>query len=399
MKRITKYLLFLLAATSLLSSCKKTETPPPATPPHTIILYYVGVSLDMYFQVNQEAVKAALNNNIQGQSRVIACYQNRDKKSMQIIEYAHKNGLCQREIIKTINLPEQMTEQNLTSILSDVMSIAPATSYGLVIGSHGLGWLPIGAQPHIGRAGGYPTHSELWDYHKNTTTRYLGEDDNPENIFELQTLSNALTETGVKMDYILLDACFMSNIEALYELRTNADYIIASPCEILNVGFPYMNVIPLLLKNGGTSHDLDGVCQAYYNEYFTSYGYSGAVALINCSQIDNLAKAMKEVNNASKKDVALSSIQCYDGFNSHLFFDLGDYVDKTCTDEQVKSQFKAQLERTIPSKYTTKQFWAGYGNAGFYPINTKTYSGITTSQPSLMYQSNLKETAWYKATH
>ncbi len=391
----------VLAVISLLApSCRKDNTPQDTTPPHTIIFYFVGVSLNSDFQRNQNAIEAALNENIQGRSRVITCCQNRVKNKIDITEFVFRDGLCQRKPLTTLDLPEQMNEQELASILSKAMALAPATSYGLVIGSHGLGWLPIGADPSTGRtAKGYITHSELWDFEKNTTTRYLGEDSNPENIFELKTLSNALTRTGVKMDYILFDACFMSNIESVYDLRTNADYIIASPCEILRAGFPYLKVMPLLLKNGGTNHDLDGVCRAYYEDYLSDPGYSGVVALIDCSQLNDLAKAMKEVNNATKDDSKLSGVQTYDGFNNHLFFDLGDYVDKTCTNEEVKSRFKAQLERTIPSKYTTSKFWAGYGNMGYYYVNAKAYSGITTSQPSVMYQSNYTDTEWYKATH
>lgn len=390
----------VLAVISLLApSCRKDNTPQDTTPPHTIIFYFVGMSLDQYFQTNIEDTIEALDNNIQGRSRVIACCQNRKNNKMTISEFIYRNSKCKQVDIKTIDLPDMMDEQRLAEILSDVMNIAPATSYGLVIGSHGSAWLQIGAEPTTGRAADFITHEELWNFEGNTTTRYLGETNNPENIFEMQTLSSALTATGVKMDYILLDACFMSNIEALYDLRTNADYIIASPCEVINDGFPYSEVIPLLLKNEGRSHDLDGVCHAYYDEYKTSCGYSGAVALIDCSQIDNLAKAMKEVNKNLNNNYSSASTQTYDGFNKHLFFDLGDFVSKACNNEQVKSQFKAQLERTIPSRYTTTSFYAGNGNSGIYPINPNVYSGITTSQPSELYRNNYMNTSWYKATH
>ena len=45
-------------------------------------------------------------------------------------------------------------------------------------------------------------------------------------------------------DFLLFDVCSMGGIECVYELRDKADYIVASPAEVLVAGFPYKNILP-----------------------------------------------------------------------------------------------------------------------------------------------------------
>lgn len=78
---------------------------------------------------------------------------------------------------------------------------------------------------------------------------------------ELIELFNSLP---IKFEFILFDACLMGNIEVLYQLRNKADYIIASPTEILVAGFPYTQTIPLLLQK---EINFDNVTTEYVNYY------------------------------------------------------------------------------------------------------------------------------------
>lgn len=402
MKQLIRNLALLFVACITFTGCPK-HTPEDNTPPQTIIFYMAGVDLGGYFNTNRSAVKAALNFNIQGKSRVVIFYQT-SKTKAELKEYYFQDGLCQEKILATYDLPSQMTAGELGDIFSDIIDRTPSKSHSLIIGSHGLGWIPIGAEPqsaaaYLGRdkKAHVLTHKELWERKGDIITRFLGEDSNPENRFDVTDLAEALISTGVKMEYILFDACFMANVESLYDLRNNAKYIIGSPCEIMGTGFPYANIMPLLLKNNGTSYDLDGVCRRFNEDYAASPGYSGTIALIDCSQLDALAQAMKRVNNADKKEYNVNDIQFYEGQSSHIFFDLGDYVDKSCDDEAAKNAFNEQLNRTVKSKYTLDKFLSMYGTTGKYDI--KVFTGMNTSAPSALYRDSYEQTAWHKATH
>ena len=402
MKQLIKNLalLFVICMTFVGCGPKSHED---KTPPQTIIFYMAGTHLGGYFRANREAIKSALNQNIQGKSRVVVFYHT-SKSNAELIEYYFHEGLCKEKVLTTYTLPAQMTASEMGYIFSDIVGRTPSKSHSLIIGSHGLGWIPIGAEPessaaYMGKTGKVhtPTHEELWERKGDIVTRYLGEDTCPQNRFDVTDLAEAIASTGVKMEYILFDACFMANVESIYDLRNSAKYIIGSPCEIMGAGFPYKNIMPLLLQNNGMSYDLDAVCRQFNEDYAASPGYSGTVALINCAQLEGLAQAMKRVNNAEKKEYRPNDIQAYEGQTSHIFFDLGDYVDKMCDDAEAKKAFDEQLSRTAISKYTLDTFFSMYGTMGQYDIEV--FTGMNTSAPSSLYRSAYEQTAWYKATH
>ena len=78
---------------------------------------------------------------------------------------------------------------------------------------------------------------------------------------DISELAAAIDGSGVRFDYLLFDACFMSSVEALYDLRRAADYIVASPCEVMAHGFPYDTVIPSLFADDGARYDLAAACR------------------------------------------------------------------------------------------------------------------------------------------
>ena len=162
-------------------------------------------------------------------------------------------------------------------------------------------------------------------------------------------------------------------------------------------GFPYAKTLPHLLKNGGRSYDLAEAARSYHEHYKNTLKYSGTIALVNCSQLDALAMTMKEVNKSLSEEYDRNSLQTYEGGTNHIFFDLGDYVDKVCTSNEAKSKFKTQLEKCVPTKFTLDTFWSTYIHSDHYPITS--FSGMSTSAPSILFRDSYSQTAWYKATH
>ena len=403
MKLLLKHITIIVCALSMLwgSSCNKEEKHEQEQT-QTIIFYFAGTSLTFYYYQNISAIKEALRNDIKGKSRVMLFFQYSEKKSAEIVELTYENGLCEEKKIAKHDLPKQMDDENLSYFLRDIMRHAPATTYSLVIGSHGTGWVPIdgvadSTTSQISGVAGEKTLTPYWQRTGEQMTRFIGEDTNLQNAFDITTLSQAISMTGVKFDYILFDACFMANVESAYELRNNTKYIVGSVCEIMGSGFPYTTVLPHMLVNNGKGYNLDGVCRTYNNYYNDNYGYSGSISVIDCSQLDALAAEMKRVNQGAKLQYDLSQIQTYEGQRRHIFFDLGDYVDKMCNDNSLKANFNRQLSKTVIHKYTLDKFYSAYGVSGKYDI--KSYSGINTSAPATVYIDDYKQTSWYKATH
>ena len=124
-----------------LPSCSKDKDEPAAiTTPQTLLFYFVRTDLDLrggHLRNNRKAIKAALNYNIQGNSRVIIFHQNGQKKQGDIVEMQYKDGLCEETVLATVTLPEQMNATELGNIFSQMMQFSHADSYSLIIVSHG----------------------------------------------------------------------------------------------------------------------------------------------------------------------------------------------------------------------------------------------------------------------
>ena len=400
MKRLLKHITLLAIAFSLVASTGCKPKPEPKDEhTQTLIFYFAGTNLSFYFYRNISAIKEALRRDIKGNSRVMLFFQQTEKASAEIIELTCENGQCEEHKLSTYALPDEMDADNLSKILKEIMRLAPADTYSLLIGSHGTGWVPMYASPYTSIVGSTERHhiANYWQRTGEEMTRYIGEDSNPQNAFDITTLAEAIALSGTKMEYILFDACFMANVESAYELRNATRYIVGSVCEIMGSGFPYTNALPHLLKNNGTTYDLDGACRAFNAFYDDNYGYSGSISLIDCSQLDALALKMKQVNNGAQRPFNLDELQFYEGQQRHIFFDLGDYVDAMCDDEALKASFTEQLDRTVVKRYTLDTYYSAYGISGRYPITS--YSGLNTSAPSTVYVDDYKQTAWYKATH
>lgn len=394
------------------TSCNSSDSnPEKELPPQTLIFYFTGTRLSHAFLTNISMVKEAIRQNIIGDSRIVCLFQGSSTSNADLIELTYKDGKCEETILASYSLPQIMDGQTVSYLLKDIISHAPAKRYGLVMAGHATAWVPISPISEGYDSSMTPSKVQramvdikgvkdinLYD------TRFIGDKTSAVlNCFDIDTLSEALASTGVKFEYILFDACFMSNVESAYQLRNNSRYIIASPCEIIDYGFPYDTVVPNLMLNKGTAYDLDAVCRAFNKYYNDTKGCSGSVALIDCAQLDALAASMKKVNMGAKKEFDLATIQTYEGQAQHLFFDLGHYVSSMCGDEALASEFQAQLNRTIISKYTLDLFYSNYtpsySSKHYFPIDEEVYSGITTSAPATVYVEDYKLTAWYKATN
>ena len=374
-----------------------------AKAPQTIIVHFIGTALQYYFNNNASKILEALNANIQGDAQILAITTDAtNNATLYELRYDDILGKAVQEVVTKLSLPTPYNATLFENNLRKALNFAPAEKYALVIGSHGLAWVPkSGATPKsqgMWRMGISP--SELWKRNENAEmTRHIG--DSTTTQYDITEISNAIEATGIKFDYILFDACFMSNVESAYELRNSADYIIGSPCEVLGIGFPYAKVTPYMLTNRGISYNLDKICSEYVNYYRTSSGTTSAcVAVTHTAELERLAAAMKAVNKAgTKSEFSLENVQYYEGQAVHSFYDLGDMVRQSCADEEAAATFKEQLDKTVTSRYHTDQFYSGYGSDNKYYHDINYYSGISTSAMVEHYSTDWQQTAWYKATH
>lgn len=310
MKKLHHIVLVLALAATLFTGCNKDEgvtprPPVPETADQTIMFYLTGTNLGSYFRKNVDDAMNAIDRNILHNSRVLVFIQPQRGLSMVLeLYYTPRNDdyvpgaqfsyeHCKVDTLRRWADADfnSMDRGTITEVISYMAEQAPARRYGLILGGHGLGWVPDGTSVNAIR---FSAFQDFWSPMPNALpTRWMGDSGKRA---EIPQLAAAFGNTGLHFDYLLFDACFMSSIEALYDLRGCADRIIASPCEVMAAGFNYTDILPHLLADAGTSYDLPGVCSEYYDYYMNrATTKSGCIALTVTGELEPLAAIVKEI--------------------------------------------------------------------------------------------------------
>lgn len=368
--------------------------------PLTLMFYFLGTSLSTYYNQNVDAIVEALSNNIQGEARVLVLKQSSTTDaSIYELRYDAEQKCCVNEKVKNLSFTTPYDAALFKRVISEFVAIAPANSYALVVGSHGTGWIPKvpdAATQRLLRNMGLSDGALGWRREGALQTRHIG--DKAPTQYDIADIVKGISENNIELEYLLFDACFMSSIEAAYDMRNTTKSIIASPCEVMGAGFPYAKILPSLLQNSGTEYDIDGACKAYVEHYKTATTPSACVAHIVTSGLAELATKMRAVNGAERSaDFDIASVQAYEGLSEHIFYDLEQYVEESCADAAAVEAFKAQLAKCVLSRYHTDSFYSVYGPSSMIPIEY--YGGITTSADVAEYAEDWKNTTWYKDTH
>ena len=277
----------------------------------------------------------------------------------------------------------------ITAILNEVKQKAEALNYAMLIGAHGCGW----------------TNSDDWTSYPNNAkrkafkTRFFGSVTGDDTYkINVSTLAQGIEGSGIKMQYIAFDACYMANVETAYELRNATNILLASTCETLASGWPYASVWSYL--SSGTPN-YSSIVSTYISHFKNSSTPYGQLAAIDCRQLDGLASIMKDINAKYQMDESTAeTIQKLDGFRPTLYYDLGNYVDCLVPTGYLKEQFKNQLKKVVKSAQSTDLYISDlYKDEQIGEINS--FSGIAISDPSQNPAAlrGKEKTAWWKATH
>lgn len=339
-----------------------------------------------------------------------------------LFELKKQNGRCLTDTLRHYSDRPFTSRQWLTSLFSEVMTLAPASRYGMVVGCHGLAWVPVqgqrNAQKRLGSQERIDEEDNLYKEERidkeglykeeridkegddlmhfevqgPVTTRFIG-GTYPETQIETTDLADAMADAGLHTEYILFDACYMSSVEVAYELKDVTHYLIASPTEVLSYGFPYITMGKHLLGTPNYKGIADSFI-SFYSSYNLPYG---TVAVTDCTQLDALAAIAQQINAADAEQLVPNGVQIMDGYSPTLFYDLGHLMSLKDAGTVLTAAFAEQLEKTVPYKGHTGQYFTTLKDA---PVDIKHYSGLNTSQGSLNHMADrLSETAWYKATN
>lgn len=262
----------------------------------------------------------------------------------------------------------------MEEVFTDMQKIAPSDSYGLILGSHATGWMK-----------GNSVQSKAFG------------DDGGYNI-DIPDLANVLKKSfSEKLDFVLFDACMMGNAEVGYELKDVTSHCIASVMETPVYGFPYDQILPYLYTE---NIDYSAVCHEFMSFNKTNNLW-GTCAVMDCSQMENLASAVKAKLSEWKdalSSVSMQNVQQY-GVNSYKYFsyDVLDFFrelgGKSGVAETDLNEAIASIQTVLNEAVIAKECIPNPSNSSFR-VDEARFCGIGMYIPKEYNPYVANKTAW-----
>ena len=415
-KKLFTLFICMISLAMTFTGCSEEAFDTDSVNKQTILVFYPwtgsksNTGLLGYLQNNIDSIcdgiidRKGLNN-----SRVLVFLSDKyNHSTLYDLQYDATTKSVNRVPLKEYEGTSYASAEGFADILNEVKTQADALNYALIVGVHGCGWTyasdwsryPYYARPSVTRPRDNNFSGIQFGPDPNAPlTRFFGSVSLAENAMDISTLAEGIRESGLKMQYILFDACYMSNIETAYELKDVTNYMIASGSEIMAAGLPYRSMWSYLNSSTPNYSSIVSTSVNFYKN--NSSAPFCNLAAIDCRQVEKLASVMKDINAEYQlsASVNLDSIQHLDGFRPNLFYDLETYVDSLRPSGYLLDQFKNQLKLTIKaSDHTEEAYTCIYSSESF---KIKNYCGITISDPSQhsVAIKGREKTGWWKATH
>lgn len=266
------------AICSIIESCSPES---PSTQKKQTLILYVVANNNLVSQ--GEILMAELaKGEIPDSCNLVVFYRGRERARLYSID---NHLLSVKKEYGNINC---VSKAQISVIMRDIKKNYPAKEYGLVLWSHGTGWLPTG----------------------NDTTRSFG-DDGGEAI-DITDLAESL---NVKLDYLIFDACYMGTIEVATEFQDICKYLVASPSAIPSEGIINSEALSLLVKKRPLLERLKELCINSHEKR------NIPISLINMSQLSPFIDAINQGGINLSKTI-INEVTIYPFHSIPIFFDL-----------------------------------------------------------------------------
>lgn len=317
------------------------------------ILVYMSGDNDLWkdMNVNLRSMIASMTPELSAYNSLIVFV---DRPGANSVLLDVRNNMC--DTVK-------VWDENLSSSSPDVLSMVedyvfkayPAMSYGLVVSSHGTGWVPASTLHYIDpnkyalplggmRPASLPlTKALCCEITSANKMKWM----------EVADMSEAIPYG--QFDFILFDACMMTVVETISELYGKTRYVIGSSVEIMSIGFPYSAIMRDMFN--GNYADVCRKCYEFYNSK-TGTERTCGVALIDVDKIREVAFAFKTLVDNSTVNVdgidLYHDVQRCDRYRNPVMFDLLDVAEKLKPSEPYLADFKRVLSGCVSSCYHTE---------------------------------------------
>ena len=429
--RMQRIILLLLMVVLGLSACRKDhddwKEEQPVNSRHTVVVYMSAQNSLGYERCAAMDSAEIAQGTLQLSSTADNLILYLDDNQLPRIYRFYKNPKGKAIVQKIHQYDTDLNSSDpstLRSVLEWVGEHFPSQSYGLVLWSHGMSWLP-----------------DITSFHDNTPraatmgTKGFGVDVGPDGDWqnnknaqgqlgqqmEIDALAQAIEESGVHPTFIFFDACLMQTVEVAWSLRHATDYIIGSPATTSAYGAYYIDQIKRGLfcypynddsiRNLVDTYYYDAMENSSLSNYYRHQGC--AFSVIKTAGLDHLAQATAKalaqcIHNKEYPD--LEGVQYYTNFQ---YTSYPDHIDinaafKHLLSEEDYQQWRQALDECLIYHRLSDRFYVYYQNGIIYtkPVDHDTACGLAMFFPRETYEQysyygNLNEmlrhTQWYEA--
>jgi len=373
---VVRYLLPLLVAAFWFSAQSCCEKPEPEPQIQLSVLIYIAAdnSLGRWGDdyTNIEQLKQGF---LPSNGNIVIYHDAYDAPPRLFRLVKGTDGAIEEELITQYPEENSADPQVLARSLNLMRERFPANEYGLILWSHGTGWLPKGEYGKYLTSANKYSSSGIMPLMASDRPRVKSFGEDGSSVMEIEAMAAAIP---YRLSFIIFDACLMGGIEVAYAMRHTTDYIVASPTEIITDGFPYNQIMQPLFEQ---TPNLKAVCNAFYNYYNDKSGSwkSATIALYHTEGLSSIANTVRSIFDAHRETLnALvphrNFIQCYDQLSTDIFFDFAHFISIISTPAEY-SAFESELSKIVIHKRATPRFMT-------IPINPDRFSGIATYIPN-----------------
>lgn len=354
------------------TSCSSNDEPVDNTVHRTILVYMAANnslgSADADASDIEEMLTAAQNGDFNGGKLMLY---HADTDGNATLSEVTANGLVQLKDYADDGLLSVQSER-MRKVIADTKLLSPAKEYGLILWSHGDGWLQNG----IDESSASKSKFKAWGSENSKK-------------MNITTLASALSGEGFA--FVYFDCCYMAAVEVEYELRNVTPYIVASASELPVDGMPYDKNLRYLFAD---NFDLVGSATNTFNTYNEQVGFwqTCTMSVVRTAGLDDLAAATRKIYQSAETcypegyqpQKYMTSNRCY-------YYDLADYIRAIASDEDY-ANWQTALSNCIIYEAATPTLWQ--------ELNIDTHCGLSTyiftsADDEIAANRNYNTLSWY----
>lgn len=310
----------------------------------------------------------------------------------------------------------------LCEVLKWVNTNYASESYGLVLWSHGNGWLPASKTQSTLKSKTYSFGIDVGPDGNMATDKDKTGSTGPQ--MNISDIAKAISASNTHMDYIFFDACLMQNIEVAYELKDVTNYVVGCAISTSAYGGYYTALIPKgLLAYPANDDNVSRIASQYYydctenpNTPKASRDYGCVVSVLKTEQLAQFATltgtmVYKILKNRITPD--MGGIQAYctsELYDSPDFYDMGSTMFALLSKQDYETWDTLARKVVISHHISDKFFLArvktdpiiyGYNTDPDHAlgvsmfVNDKKFSGFIYSN----FNKDFQQTRWYRDTN